>query len=64
MMAVPVRLDPTFQAGSPATLFPVPNIIMYQVSADGQKFLVNAASGEQASPAYTLITDWMALLKK
>jgi hypothetical protein len=64
IMAVPVRLAPTFQAGAPVALFPVPHVSTYQVSLDGQKFLVNTFSGEQGSRSLTLITDWTALLKK
>ncbi len=64
IMAVPVRLDPAFQAGSPAALFPVPHIFTYQVSADGQRFLVNTYSGEKVSPSFTLLLDWTALLKQ
>jgi hypothetical protein len=66
-MAVPVRLDPTFQAGLPAALFsvrPPPGRMAYDVSADGQRFLVNTATGDESSPPLTLIADWTALLKE
>jgi serine/threonine protein kinase/Tol biopolymer transport system component len=67
IMAVSVRLDPTFQAGSPAALFsvrPPPNRWGYDVSADGRRFLVNTATGDESSPPLTLIADWTALLKR
>jgi len=69
IMAVPVRLDPTFQAGSPAELFPVGHDSTFfdsafEVSPDGQRFLVKSASAEQGPRSLTLITDWTALLKK
>jgi len=64
MMAVPVRLDPTFQAGSPAALFSVRPGSDYDVSADGQRFLVQSSWGEQASAPLTLLTDWTGLLKE
>jgi Tol biopolymer transport system component len=67
MMAVSVRLGPTFQAGSPTALFsvrPPPGRLGYDVSADGQRFLVNTATGDESSPPLTLIADWTALLKK
>jgi serine/threonine protein kinase len=62
--AVQVRLDPAFQAGTPAALFSVPPDSDYDVSADGQRFLVNSPSGEESSPPLTLLTDWTALLKE
>jgi serine/threonine protein kinase/Tol biopolymer transport system component len=64
IMAVPVRLDSTFQAGSPAALFPVRRDSTYDVSADGQRFLVKSVSGEEGSRSLTLITDWTALFKE
>jgi Tol biopolymer transport system component len=64
MMAVPIRLDPAFQAGPPAALFPVPRGSIYDVSADGQRFLVKSVSNEESSRSLTLITDWTALLKE
>jgi Tol biopolymer transport system component len=67
IMAVPVRFDPTFQAGSPAALFsvrPPKAWAAFDVSADGQRFLVDTATGDESSPPLTLIADWTALLKK
>jgi Tol biopolymer transport system component len=64
IMAVPVRLDPTFQAGSPAVLFSVRPGSNYDASGDGQRFLVNNESAEEGSPPLTLLTDWTALLKE
>ena len=67
IMAVPVRFDPTFQAGLPAALFsvrPPPGRMAYDVSADGKRFLVNTATGDESSPPLTLIADWTALLKE
>jgi eukaryotic-like serine/threonine-protein kinase len=70
IVAVPVHLGATFEAGSPAPLFAVrPNEgsaggSIYEVSADGQRFLVNSASGEVGSPPFALVTNWPALLKE
>ena len=47
IMAVPVRLGPTFQADAPTALFSVRPDSLYDVSADGQRFLVNNPSGEE-----------------
>jgi Tol biopolymer transport system component len=68
IMAVPVRLDKTFHAGSPVALFESQPLALisspYDVSADGQRFLMNTASGPTGSPPLTLLTDWTALLKE
>ena len=36
----------------------------YDVSPDGQRFLVNAAGSAQMTAPITLIVNWMAALKK
>jgi eukaryotic-like serine/threonine-protein kinase len=71
IMAVPVQLDRTaFRAGSPVPLFSVrlgqvsPEDSMYEVSADGQRFLVNSLSGEESPRTLTLISDWRGLVSK
>ena len=67
VMAVPVSLDSTFQTGAPAALFSTPSTVAwpsaYDVSRDGQRFLINSPSGEEGSPPLTLVTNWTALLK-
>ena len=69
MMAAPVKLSSdgrSMESGTPAALFPVrvaggplpgPNRQQYTVSSDGQRFLVNLAVDEGASPI-TLILNW------
>jgi Tol biopolymer transport system component len=65
LMAVPVRLAPTFDAGSPKPLFllrrrePVSAIDLYDydVAPDGRRFLVNVST-ETASPPLTVVLDW------
>jgi Tol biopolymer transport system component len=71
IMAVPVQLGATtVEAGSPIPLFPVrlrqvsAEDSIYEVSADGRRFLVNSTSGEEPARTLTLLTDWTALLKK
>jgi eukaryotic-like serine/threonine-protein kinase len=61
----------TFEVGSVRTLFPVrprPMVTLgdypYDVSADGQRFLVNTLIEETASTAITLVVNWKAGLKK
>jgi serine/threonine protein kinase/Tol biopolymer transport system component len=65
LMAVPVTLNPTFQAGVPEALFSV-RPSRYDVSPDGQRFLVRSRSNDEASAStpLTLLADWKALLSK
>jgi Tol biopolymer transport system component len=74
LMAVPVKLAPSFEAGTPQPLFEgIPLALdtlgrsfSYQPSADGQRFLVNLpAAGEAAAPAnITVVLNWQAELRK
>jgi dipeptidyl aminopeptidase/acylaminoacyl peptidase len=80
MMAVPVkavapleqRAKPSFEAGAPVPLFDahmvhfaVDAINEYDVTADGQRFLINTTGGPgAASPLLTVVTNWTAGLKK
>jgi dipeptidyl aminopeptidase/acylaminoacyl peptidase len=67
LMAAAVRAGATFEAQAPKPLFPakVRTVVglsrrQYDVSADGQRFLINAAVGEQASVPITLVQNWTA----
>jgi Tol biopolymer transport system component len=75
MMAVAVSTSPTFTATPPKVLFHVPisgggNIhisLRYDVTADGQKFLVNTVPAQREGKNVTPITvmlNWQAALKK
>jgi serine/threonine protein kinase len=75
MMAVAVSTNPTFTATAPKVLFHVPSsrggsltlVTRYDVTADGQKFLVNALPSQGAGKNVTPITvvfNWQAGLKK
>jgi Tol biopolymer transport system component len=65
IMAVPMSLDATLKAGSPKALFSVSkSYYTYDVSADGQRFLVKSDVAEPANLALTLLTDWTTLLKE
>ena len=67
MMAVTVKTAGGFEAGVPHMLFPstadplFPNLgVPYDITADGQKFLVNeAVDGNRISPI-TIVTHWTA----
>jgi hypothetical protein len=71
MMAVPVKTMGSFEAGVPHLLFTAPadpafpNLgITYDVTADGQRFLINAAmDGIRTSPI-TIITNWTSTLAR
>ena len=70
-MSVPVQADPAFHAGSPAPLFAVhPNVGsgfgsgVFDVTSDGQRFLVNSLPADLSSPPLTLIANWSATLAK
>jgi len=66
LMAVDLKLGKdSVEPSAPRELFPLPtptiNFIPYDVSADGQRFLVQSPP-QQASPL-TVITNWPALMK-
>jgi Tol biopolymer transport system component/tRNA A-37 threonylcarbamoyl transferase component Bud32 len=69
ILAVPVNLGATFHAGSPVELFAVhptsnSNSPVYDVTADGQRFLVNTVASDEGSPPLSLVVHWPALLEK
>ena len=57
----------SFEVSSPRALFSTAFIgagrFRYDVSADGQRFLVNAANDENATPL-TLMLNWPAALRR
>ena len=66
LMAVDVRLTPTFDAGTPRSLFraSIPADIItyrnhYAVTADGQRFVVDSAGTREP---ITVVVNWNALL--
>jgi hypothetical protein len=68
LMAVAVKTGAIFEAESPRALFQTALNVSafrqsYGVSADGQRFLLNA-SVESGSPPITVVLNWAALLKK
>jgi Tol biopolymer transport system component len=67
LMAVPVTLGAaSLEAGAPQPLFDVRAIttpgIQYDVTADGQKFIVSVPVGEEGGSPLTLVLNWPALL--
>ena len=63
IVAVPVGGSPPFQMGAPAVLFSKLNN-GWDVTADGQRFLMNALPEDTGSPPLTMLVNWTALLKK
>jgi Tol biopolymer transport system component len=72
LMAVDVEPGPTFEAGAARPLFrarwrePVSanDLFAYDVSADGQRFLINTEMKEAVPLPLTLVVNWTAALKK
>jgi Tol biopolymer transport system component len=70
IMAVPVRSNvSTFEAGAPVELFQVamfPNALTaeYDVSADGERFLVGVVEGVTSPSSVSLVLDWDAELPR
>ena len=67
IMAVPISSEPAFQAGAPVALFtahPGQASSLFEASGDGQRFLVNTAPEQAASPPLHLLLNWTALAEK
>jgi hypothetical protein len=66
VMAVPVSTSVDgFQPGTPAALFKgPPNADGWDVSADGKRFLFPVPAGESAQAPFTIVQNWISLLKK
>lgn len=68
LMAVDIRLAPAFEAGTPRVLFD-PRMrsgaaMHWDVTADGERFIVNRAIEAPGVEAFTLVQNWPATLKK
>jgi serine/threonine protein kinase len=73
LMAVPVKTSPEFEAGAPVALFQVRVHVsldldlsfrnLYDVSADGQRFLINTLVERPPDPI-TVMLNWPAALKQ
>jgi Tol biopolymer transport system component len=72
LMAVEVKAGATFEAGVAKPLFQIrrrepisaSDLFSYDVSADGQRFLVNTDTSDVTSAPLTAIVNWTAGLKK
>jgi hypothetical protein len=70
-MVVPTTIGPTFDAGKPSTLFEMnvrdlvfPFLKRYEVTPDGQRFVVQELTGRGGSPPLTVVVNWPTLLPK
>lgn len=66
-MAVKVKTGPTFEVGAVEALFqtrPSRIGVFYDVSTDGQRFVIATLQSEEVSPPLTLVLNWTADLKK
>ncbi len=67
LMAVPIRIGTTIEAGAPQSLFVLRGSQGFTPSRDGQRFLVvePAGGGEAAAvPPVTVVLNWQEALKK
>ena len=72
LMAAPIRAGATFDAGAPVVLFqanakePVATSeqLMYDVSKDGQRFLINTQVRNADTQPMTVVLNWLAGLTK
>ena len=72
IMAVPVSGGSNFDAGSPVPLFQASprvlvatsELVAYDVSRDGQRFLVNTQVRNPEAQPMTVVLNWTSLLKK
>jgi hypothetical protein len=68
MMAVDINLGSTFTAGIPHELFPASAFSLlasrYDVSADGQRFLIYSPDSSTGNAPITVVMNWWAGLKR
>jgi hypothetical protein len=72
MMAVAVTTDASFKAGSPVALFqthrrqPVSaqDVFSYDVSGDGQRFLINTKVDEANAAPLSVLLNWVSEMDK
>jgi hypothetical protein len=74
VMAVEITADPAFRAGTPKTLFSAPPewslytfypaFVTWDVSSDGNRFLLPVPIEETAPAPFTVVLNWTSLLKQ
>ena len=68
MTRVPIQTAPTFSAGTPTKVFDTPYVIgpagrTYDVSPDGQRFLMIKDVGTEQVPSMVVVLNWLEELK-
>jgi len=70
MVAVDVSANPGFKVGVPELLFPTPieNPLglpgQWDVTSDGERFLISAQSSQSTHAPFTVVSNWPALLTR
>jgi len=72
MMAVPVKMGTSFEAGSPVALFqahrrqPVSaqDVFSYDVSGDGQRFLIITKVDDANTAPLSILLNWASEMEK
>jgi serine/threonine protein kinase len=68
VMVMPVRIGESFEAGAAVSLFEFragsgPGFVSYAATADGQRFLINAAVETEPKSPLTVVINWPAAKK-
>ena len=69
-MSVPIQITPELKIGTPTVLFETRVVpgggigtnANYDVSADGQRFIVASRLGDTDNPPITIVLNWTAAL--
>ena len=72
MIAVPVKTAGNFEAGAPVTLFQthtrqkisVMDAFSYDVTPDGQKFLINTRMEDTSAAPLSIVLNWASEIEK
>ena len=68
VLAVPVKTGSSVEAGVPKVLFeleqPLPSLSTFDVTADGQRFIMAVPAEEDANPPIIVVTNWQQALVK
>jgi serine/threonine protein kinase len=73
ILRVPVQPGPLLKAGTPSVLFGLPpstaarlarRNVVYDVTPDGQRFLINVPAEEPSSSRITVVLNWMSVLNR
>lgn len=68
MTRVPIQTAPAFSAGNPTKVFDTRYVTggtgrPYDVSPDGQRFLMIKAAGTEHAPSMVVVLNWLEELK-